>query len=330
MYENIPETIGNTPLVRLRRVLGDCHVRLFGKLEGFNPGGSAKDRPAFAMIRSALAEGRIDRDTVVVESSSGNMGIALAMACAYYGLRFICVVDPRTNGQTIRILETYGAEIELVLQPCAKTKEFLPERLRRVKSLVDSRENAYWPNQYQNPANPRAHYETTMAEIDRDLDGKMDYLFCAVSTCGTIRGCAEYIRDHNLPTKLIAVDAVGSKIFGFEEGYHRIPGMGAGIQPPFCPHSMIEHYIKVSDVECIVGCRQLLRKEAILAGGSSGGMIIAVERYMNEMMEGATCVAILHDRGDRYLDTVYSDEWVENMYGREWCGELEGLAAHHR
>ena len=314
VYEGITSVIGNTPLVRLSRVYEDLQVQLFAKLEAFNPGGSIKDRAAFSILGNALATGEVRSGTTVIESSSGNMGIGLAQACAYYGLRFICVVDPKTTKQNIQILKAYGAEVDMVTKPDLQTGEFLPARIRRVQILLRQIPNSYWPDQYSNIFNARAHHQT-MHEVVTALGGRVDYLFCSTSTCGTLRGCAEYVRAHNLKTKIFAVDALGSLIFGGLPKKRLLPGHGAARQPGLYRPGLAERCIQVSDLECIIGCRRLLRSEAILAGGSSGGILMAVERVKDEIPSGAICVALFPDRGERYLDTIYSDTWVEEHFG---------------
>jgi len=315
MTEGILSTIGQTPLVRLTRVLGDCGFQLFAKLEGFNPGGSAKDRPALKILQEAMKKGAVRPGTVVIESSSGNLGIGLAQACRYFGLRFICVVDPKTTPQNIRILRAYGAEIDLVAEPDPVTGEFLQARINRVQALLQTIEDSFWTNQYANLSNAQAHYRTTMHEIAASLEGKIDYLFVATGTCGTLRGCTEYIRDHHLGTKVFAVDAVGSVIFGGQPAKRLIPGHGAARRPELYRDDLADECLRVTDLDCVVGCRRLVRHEAILAGGSSGGVIMAVEQVKQRIPRGTTCAVILHDRGERYLDTVYSDEWVAEHFG---------------
>ena len=312
--EGILSTLGNTPLVRLNRVMPGVPFRLFAKLEAFNPGGSIKDRAAFNIIRKAMSEGKIGPNTCVVESSSGNMGIGLALACGYFGLRFICVVDPKTTKQNLDILRAYGAELDFVLEPDSETGEYLSARIRRVEMLLRTIGDSYWPNQYSNLYNPLAHYQT-MHEIVTALHGKIDYLFCATSTCGTLRGCAEYVRDHHLETRIVAVDAVGSVIFGGHPAKRLIPGHGAARRPELYQPNLAQSCILVSDSDCIIGCRRLVRHELILAGGSSGAVLMAIERVKDEIPAGATCVAIFPDRGERYLDTIYSDSWVSDHFG---------------
>lgn len=327
MENGILSLIGRTPLVELRRMFGADDFRLFVKLEGCNPAGSSKDRPAKELICSGFETGAINADTVIVESSSGNMGIGLAQVCRYFGLRFICVVDPRTAPPNLKLLSAYGAEIDYVAEPDPETGDFLRARLNRVQELLGEIENSYWPNQYANLNNSNAHYKTTIPEIVNAL-GRVDYFFCATSTCGTIRGCAEYLKASPHPTTVVAVDAVGSVLFGFERGKRLIPGLGAGVIPPLCKEELVDAVVRVSAADCIVGCRRLMRDEAILAGGSSGGVITAVERWRNRIPPGANCVAILPDRGERYLDTVYSDEWVLEKVGNIfhlWQDEGFGL-----
>jgi N-(2-amino-2-carboxyethyl)-L-glutamate synthase len=315
MTESILSTIGHTPLVELTRVLPDCPFRLCAKLEGFNPGGSAKDRPALHILQEAMRAGAVKAGTVVIESSSGNLGIGLAQICRYLGLRFICVVDPKTTTQNIRILKAYGAEIELVAEPDPVTGEFLQARIDRVRSLLRTIENSFWTNQYANLSNARAHYRTTMHEIATELDGRIDYLFVATGSCGTLRGCAEYIRDHYLTTRIFAVDARGSVILGGQPAKRLIPGHGSARRPELFRSDLADECVWVGDLDCVVGCRRLVRSEAILAGGSSGAVVMALEQVKERIPEGATCVLIFPDRGERYLDTIYSDKWVEEHFG---------------
>src|SRR5215213_7645882 len=325
MKDGVLSVIGKTPLVRLTRMIPDARFKLFGKLEGLNPGGSTKDRPAFSIIRHAIQSGDIRPGSVVIESSSGNMGIGLAQACLYYGLRFICVVDPKTTAQNVRLLEAYGAEVDMVVEPDATTGEYLQARLNRVKALLNSIDKTFWPNQYAHRYNPIAHHQT-MQEIATELEGCVDYFFCATSTCGTIRGCAEYVRRHNMRTRIFAVDAVGSVIFGGPNAKRLIPGHGAAVRPALYQPDIAERCIRVTDLDCVVGCRRLVRQEAILAGGSSGAVLMAIDQVKNEIAPGATCAAIFADKGERYLDTIYSDSWVEEHFGNVahlWHNEKE-------
>lgn len=313
MNDGVLSAIGNTPLVRLKQIFADLNFRLYGKLESLNPGGSMKDRAAISIIKHGWETGEIRKGTVVIESSSGNMGVGLAQACLYYGLRFICVVDSKTTPHNIRLLELYGAEVDMVSEPDARTGELLQARINRVQELLHSTGNTFWPNQYANVYNSNAHH-LTMREIVETL-GEVDYVFCATSTCGTIRGCAEYVREHHMSTKVYAVDAVGSIIFGGKRSKRLIPGHGAAVRPQLFQSHLSDRCVYVTDLDCVVGCHRLMRREAILAGGSSGAVVMAVDRVRNSIPAGATCVAILADRGERYLDTIYSESWVRTHFG---------------
>lgn len=319
LERGILSAIGQTPLVRLVKMYEDADFRLYAKIESSNPAGSVKDRPALQILTQAIERGVIRTGTTVVESSSGNMGLGLAQACRYYRVRFICVVDPKTTAQNIRLLRAYGAEVDLVTQP-GPDGEYLSARRQRVQDLVNRIPRSYWPNQYANLDNARAHY-ATMGEIAAQLDGAVDYLFCATSTCGTLRGCAEYSRTCSPKTRIVAVDAVGSVIFGTPKSKRLIPGHGAAIVPELFQEGLADELVQIDDKDCIVGCRRLARREAILAGGSSGAVIMAVERMRNRIRSGANCVVICADRGERYLDTIYNDDWVFAQFGdisRAW------------
>lgn len=324
MFKSIPtggilSTIGDTPLLKLERLYADAPVRLFGKLEAVNPGGSIKDRTALSILTHALESGALQRGATVIESSSGNMAIGLAQACKYLGLQLIAVVDPKVNRQTVQILRAYGAHIEHVTDPLPGGS-YLDARLQRVQELLDTIPGSYWTNQYANPYNPIAHHET-MREIVEALDGELDYLFAATSTCGTIMGCAQYVEEAGLETRIIAVDAVGSVIFGGPKSERLIPGHGAGRPSELLDCDFIDRYIKMSDRDCVLGCRRLIEREAILAGGSSGAVVSAVEHFLPEIPPGSTCALIFCDRGERYLETIYSDEWVREHFGEVNFGE---------
>jgi 2,3-diaminopropionate biosynthesis protein SbnA len=312
--EGILSAVGRTPLVRLSRMFKDVDFNLYAKVESLNPGGSMKDRPALLMVLRAFESGAIRPGSVIIESSSGNMGIGLAQVCAYYGLRFICVVDPKTMGHNLKLLRAYGAEVDLVREADSATGEYIQARLNRVRELLRAIPNSVSPDQYVNLNNAAAHHET-MSEISKALNGRVDVLFCATSTCGTLRGCSEYIRKKALGSRIVAVDAIGSVIFGGKCSKRLIPGHGSAVRPPLFRADLADEFVQVSDIDCIVGCRRLALQEAILAGGSSGALIAAIERVRHTLPAGSNCVAIFPDRGERYLDTIYSNEWVSEHFG---------------
>ncbi|MDT0424181.1 2,3-diaminopropionate biosynthesis protein SbnA [Streptomyces evansiae] len=322
-------TVGRTPLIELERLAPHLPVRLVAKAERFNPGGSVKDRSALSMVLHRVRTGElVPGRSTVIESSSGNLAIGLAQICAYFRLRLVCVVDSRTTPQNLAILRAYGAEVDVVTTPDPVTGELLPMRLRRVAELLAATPDSYWPDQYANPLNRQAHL-TTMREIAEALDGKVDHLVLAAGTGGTLGGCAQYIREAGLSTTVHAVDAVGSVLFGATASCTRlIPGHGASVRPKLLRPADADHVVRVTDLDCVVGCRRLVRREAILAGGSSGAVVSALDRIAPLVEPGATVVVILPDGGDRYLDTVYDDDWVSAHFGDvaklwqdEWAGE---------
>ncbi|MFF0445679.1 2,3-diaminopropionate biosynthesis protein SbnA [Streptomyces sp. NPDC004609] len=314
-FPGILATVGNTPLVEFDRLLPESGFRVFGKIERFNPGGSIKDRSALGMLLHAIRGGEVEPGrSVIVESSSGNLAVGLAQICRYFGLRFVCVVDEKTTEQNLAVLRAFRAEVEVVKERDPATGEFLPVRLRRVRELVADIPHAYWPNQYASLLNPKAH-ETTMREIEEALDGKVDYLFCSISTFGTLRGCADHIRARGLDTTIVAVDARGSAIFGQEPAQRLIPGHGASVVPPLMDPLAADDVVHISDLECVVACRRLIDREAVLAGGSSGATVAALWKYRGRVPEGSNCVLVFPDGGDRYLDTIYSDTWVSRHFG---------------
>ncbi|MCK9877841.1 2,3-diaminopropionate biosynthesis protein SbnA [Frankia sp. Ag45/Mut15] len=328
-YTGVLAAIGQTPLVRLHHLWPQSGHRVFAKLEQANPGGSIKDRSAASMLLGAIERGEVvSGRSVVIESSSGNLAIGLAQICRYHGIRFICVVDAKTTAHNLAILHAYGAEIEVITEPDADTGEYLPVRLRRIRELVASTPDAFCPNQYANPLNPAAHAQT-MAEIIEALDGEPDYLFLATSTTGTLRGCASYLRSQGLRTTVVAVDAVGSVLFGQPPRRRLLPGHGASIRPPLLQPEAASRIVHVDDRECVLGCRRLMHAEAILAGASSGAVVAAADRLVAELAPDSTVVLLLADGGDRYLDTVYSDDWVQRQFGDlggAWLLPPAGLA----
>ena len=302
------DAIGNTPLIHLNRFQQNNDA-VFVKMEGSNPGGSMKDRTAHLIISELLREGKVPRGGTIIESSSGNMAIGLAQACIFHGLNLTVVVDPNLNPHTRKLLKSYGVKLVTVDISHSK-RDFLAARLAKVNELLNTIPNSVWSNQYSNPNNPKA-YGSLMAEIMNALDNNVDYLFVATSTCGSLMGCADYIKTHGLSTKLIAVDAVGSVLFGGPAKDRKIPGHGAGVPSNFLREEQIYDVVHVTDAECVRGCHLLLHKEAILSGGSSGGIVSAFCKYRNRLPEGAVSVLLFADRGERYLDTIYNPRWVQ-------------------
>ncbi|MGH3901495.1 MAG: 2,3-diaminopropionate biosynthesis protein SbnA [Pseudonocardiaceae bacterium] len=314
--DSVLECIGNTPLVRLNRLFPQPGVEVLAKLEFMNPGGSMKDRPARYIIEEGLADGSIPQGAHLVESSSGNFGIALAIAARVHGLTFTCVVDPKTTHANIAILQQLGVDVDIVDEP-DDGGGYLQTRIRRVQELLQEMPTALWVNQYANNRNWQAYYHGTGAEISEQLVRSPDYLFAAASTTGSILGCARRLRERFPDLRVIAVDAAGSVIFGGPPGRREIPGIGASRVPELLRPEEIDEVVEVDDLEAAHGCRALLETEGIFAGGSTGFVVAAICRTLPQLPRPCRIVTIFPDRGDRYLDLVYDDEWLAGLRRRE-------------
>lgn len=294
--------VGNTPLIRLEE-----DITYFAKLEGANPFGSMKDRAAAFVIRTLYNDGIIGANTEIVESSSGNFGIALAAVCKIFRLNFTCVIDPMIAPANKRLLEIYGAKM-ICANQCDENGSYLRNRLSIIREMLSCRNNIYWINQYNNPLMIKA-YETTLAEELLTNVGKIDYVFVPVSTCGCIAGISIRLKAANPKIKVIAVDIQGSKIFEDSDIIRHIPGMGAPIQPENLQHALIDQVVVVGESECINECRKLV-EQGILVGASSGAAVAAIRRLNCLDNISGNIVAIFPDRGDRYADTIYNDCWL--------------------
>lgn len=306
-------TAGGTPLVRLDRLPAPPGRALWGKLEWFNPGGSAKDRTAQAMLDAALASGRVHAGSVLVESTSGNFGVALARLAVRHGLTLHVVLDPRTNTATVAALRALGAIVHELDAPDPATGDWLTARLAAARALLAEHPGAVSLDQYSNPAAVRAHADGTMAEIVRDLGRPPDAVVVATSTTGTIGGCLAHVREHELPTRVVAVDAVGSVLFGGCRGDRPLNGFGAGVVPPLAEGLQPDAVVRVTPLEAVRGCRLLARTEGWLVGASAGAVVHALTRA--DLPGASTVVGIFHDAGHAYLDTVHDDAWVEAHLG---------------
>jgi cysteine synthase A len=296
----ISSTIGLTPLVRLNRMVGDTGAEIFAKLEFFNPLGSVKDRIAASMIESAEVEGLLDSETLIVEPTSGNTGIALAFICAAKNYR-LCLTMPDTMSQERRsLLKHLGAE--LVLTPGT---EGMGGAINKAKEILESEKNSWMPNQFANPANPRVHRETTAEEIWRDTEGKVDILVAGVGTGGTITGVAQAIKPRKPSFKAIAVEPANSAVLsGGVKGPHKIQGIGAGFIPEVLEQSLIDDVVKVADDDAFETARQAAKQEGILCGISSGAAIwAAIEVAKRPESAGKIIVAIIPSTGERYIST---------------------------
>ena len=300
IHQNITETVGNTPLVRLNRVIGDAAAIVVAKLESFNPLSSVKDRIAVSMIDAAERDGKIAPGSTVIESTSGNTGVGLAFVCAARGYRLILTMPDTMSVERRNLLRALGAE--LVLTPGS---EGMPGAIRKAEDLLSQTANSFMPQQFQNPANPQIHRETTAEEIWRDTDGQVDILVAGVGTGGTITGLAQGLKSRKPELQAIAVEPAGSPVLsGGKPGPHSIQGIGAGFIPAVLRLELIDEVIQVTGQDAARTARRLAREEGILAGISSGAAATAACRVAaRQENAGKLIVVILPDTGERYLST---------------------------
>lgn len=300
--ENLTQLIGRTPLVALSRLTegGACGARLLAKVESFNPGGSAKDRIALAMLDDAEARGLLSPDMVVVEPTSGNTGVGLAMVAAARGYRAIFTMPESMSLERRRLLAAYGAEI--VLTPAA---EGMTGAVRRARALAEAYPHSFIPSQFENPVNPRAHADTTGPEIWLDTDGTVDVFVAGVGTGGTVSGVGRYLKQQKPSVRIVAVEPASSPLLSEgRAGAHGIQGIGANFVPDTLDRTVIDEILTVRDEEACATARLLARKEGLLVGISSGAAAAAALRIaMRPEMAGKRIVVLLPDTGERYLST---------------------------
>jgi cysteine synthase A len=299
-YNSILEAIGETPLIRLNRITAGLNCTILAKLEGKNPGGSVKDRISLSMIKEAEKQGVINKETVIIEPTSGNTGIGLALVCAVKGYRLILTMPESMSIERRRLLKAYGAE--LVLSPAT---EGMKGAIKKAGELAAQTPNSFIPQQFQNPANPKIHRETTGPEIWKATEGKVDIVVAGVGTGGTITGIAEYIKPLKPEFRAIAVEPFKSPVLsGGSPGPHTIQGIGAGFIPEVLRLDIVDEIIKVKDEDAVNAARRLAKEEGLLTGISSGAATHAVlEIAKRPENKGKTLVVILPDTGERYLST---------------------------
>jgi len=326
IQESVVSCVGQTPLVYLHRLFPQPGLGVIAKLEFLNPGGSVKDRPARFIVEQGLQDGTIHERTHLIESTSGNLGIALAMVARVYKLAFTCVVDPKISPTNLQMLQLLGANIELVRE-LDDQGGYLQSRIRRVQELLQNIPLSLWINQYANELNWKAHYYGTGSEIVASLDDPIDCLILAVSTTGTILGISRRLRREFPNLRVIAVDAVGSVIFGAPPGPREIPGIGASRVPELKRQIEVDEVIYVNDWESVQGCRDLVNYEGIFAGGSSGSVIAAIQKLLPTLPSPYRILTLLPDRGERYLNLVYNDDWVARLHRPETQPALSTLTS---
>ncbi len=303
---SISELIGRTPLLRLNRITKDCVSEVVGKLESFNPCGSVKDRIGISMIEAAERAGMINKDTIILEPTSGNTGIALAFVCAAKGYPLVITMPDVMSKERIHLLEMFGAKV--VLTP---GNEGMAGAVKKAEEMAKNDPRYFIPQQFKNPANPEIHKKTTAVEIWEDTDGKVDILVAGVGTGGTITGVAEFIKEKKPEFKAIAVEPKNSPVLsGGRPGPHKIQGIGAGFVPEVLRMDLIDEIIKVSDEDAVQYTQRLALEEGVLAGISSGAAVCAaIQVAKRGENRGKMIVVILPDTGERYLSTWVSEEF---------------------
>jgi 2,3-diaminopropionate biosynthesis protein SbnA len=298
--------------IDLEGVLGRL---LYLKIEGFNLAGSIKLKPAMEMVERAEREGQLGPGSVLVESSSGNLGVALSIIAASKGYRFVCVIDPRCNPATRQLMESLGAQVDLVTEP-DPVDGLLGARLNHVRELCESDDRYVWLNQYANPGNWGAHYRWTAPEIAAQFP-ELDVLFVGAGTTGTLMGCARYFREHRPDVRIVAVDAAGSVSFGGPPATRMIPGLGMSVRPPQLDESLVDDVVLVEEVDTVRTCHRLASR-GFLLGGSTGTVVHGAMTWLaDHTAQDVTAVAISPDLGRPYLDTIYQPDWVLDHFGAE-------------
>ena len=303
--DNVTELIGNTPLVRLRRISKESGSEVVAKLEFANPGGSVKDRIGLSMIEAAEREGKIGPDTVILEPTSGNTGIALALVCAARGYKCTLVMPETMSKERRMLLRAYGADLVLTTGI-----EGMPGAIRRAEEMAAADEHYFVPQQFKNPANPEAHRRTTAEEIWRDTDGKVDVVVAGIGTGGTITGIGEVIKERKPDARCVGVEPDGSAVLsGGERGPHALQGIGAGFVPKVLNTEIYEEVVRVTNEDAFASARRIAREEGLLVGISSGAAIWAAEQVARRAeSKGKLIVVIVPSNGERYLSTaLFSD-----------------------
>lgn len=315
-YRNILELIGNTPLVRINNMTRGIKATVLAKIEFCNPGGSVKDRVGRAMIEDAERKGLLKKGSTIVEATSGNTGIGLALAGRVKGYRVILVMTDKIGQEKRNYLKALGAEVVIV--PKEATPDSPDYYRNKAKSLSKEIPDAINLNQYANESNPRSHYNTTGAEIWRDTEGKITHFVCGVGTAGTITGVSKYLKEKNPDIKVIGADPAGSNFKIFKDTgkigdvkMHQIEGLGTDIIPPITDFQYVDEIISVNDKDSIDTCRRLAKEEGIFAGASSGTGAFLALKTAEKLDENGLVVFLVCDTGERYLSKYHNEKWLK-------------------
>jgi cystathionine beta-synthase len=319
VYGDVRGAIGATPLVRLNKVGSDVACQLFVKLEMLNPGGSVKDRIAFNIVETYEREGILEPGGTVVEATSGNTGVGLAIACALNGYQSVFVMPDKMSQEKIDTLRAYGARV--VVTPTAVEPDDPRSYYSVANRIVEETPGAVLANQYHNQANPESHYLTTGPEIWRQTQGRVTDIVAGMGTGGTITGIGRFLRDNDYPVKLVGVDPEGSLLYdawkqggnaeGLEAHTYKVEGIGEDFIPSTLDLSLVDEVIQVSDKESFLWTRRMVREEGIFCGGSSGSALAGAVKYARDLDPDRLVVVILPDSGSRYLSKIFDDRWME-------------------
>ena len=313
LYHNILETIGKTPLVQLNRLADELSCNVYAKCEFFNPGGSVKDRIALSMIESAEKTGRIKPGDTIIEATSGNTGIGLALIAAVKGYKIIITMPEKMSHEKQVVLEALGAKIYRT--PSDAAWDSPESHISLAKKLQKEIPNAHLLDQYGNPDNPKAHYQTTAQEIWNDLNGRVDMVVMTAGTGGTITGVAKRLKELNPNVKIIGVDPYGSILGGGTEiKPYLVEGIGYDFIPEVLDNSLVDEYVKISDKDTFQMARRMIREEGILCGGSSGGAVWAALQAAKKLQKGQNCVVILPDSIRNYLTKFLDEKWMRENH----------------
>jgi N-(2-amino-2-carboxyethyl)-L-glutamate synthase len=311
IYEHAYEMIADNVFLHLGDATADVDVYL--KIEALNPAGSIKLKAAVCMVQDAERRGILRPGGRLIESSSGSLGIALAMVSATKGYSFLCVTDPNTSPQSLDIMRALGAEV-VEVDWRDSSGGYLGSRISYIEQYLIEHPDMVWLNQYANPANWMVHDRCTAAAITAEIP-RVDYLFVGIGTSGTLMGCVHHFRQVSPETKIIAVDAVGSVSFGTAPGPRYIPGIGASRRPAIFRPELVDEMMLVEEADTIATCRRLARQHGLFAGGSTGSVVSAILRRAPDLPPGCCVVGISPDFGDRYARTIYDDAWVAERFG---------------
>lgn len=308
MFSNIAEISNEEVFLKFQDFLPD--ISLIMKMENFNCAGSVKLKVAVAMINALEQQERLKSDTHIIESSSGNLGVALSMVCAQKQLKFTCVTDPNISPQVLRIMKAYNADVITVRH--SENFGYVKERLRVIDQLLTTNPNMIWVDQYSNPVNIEIHYNQTAHAIATNVR-PVDYLFLGVGSGGSLMGCSKYFREHSPNTKIIGVDPVGSSLFGEVPKRRFIPGIGGARKPEIFCQSAVDDYVSVCETATLEMCNRMVSSKGLLAGGSTATSLCAIEQYRNNIPPGSNVVMLAPDFGVNYIDTIYNPAWVAEV-----------------